>query len=108
MPDYEVWIEAECWEEGTWTPEVCNTDVVVTFEEGSAWAATFFSYANILSLAKKNQQTGECLSGKWFWASNMALVDTTTRAIIEAVIADMLAEDEFNLIFVRCPPDHNG
>jgi hypothetical protein len=41
---YRVWIEAEGWASGAWTPEDDNTDVIVTFDDGEAWVATFFSY----------------------------------------------------------------
>jgi hypothetical protein len=67
---YSIWIEAEVWAPDQWTPADDNSDVIVTFENGERWAATFFSYQNILSLAEKNRLTGECLNGKYLVATD--------------------------------------
>src|ERR671916_1270078 len=99
---YSIWIEAEEWAEGEWTPADDNSDVIVTFETGERWVATFFSYQNILSLAKKNRGTGECLSGKYFVATDMILIDEVSRERIEEVVADLLKQDEFKRYFACC------
>ena len=65
-PLYTVWIEAEEWISGTWTPKDSNTDVLVTFADESRWGATFFSYANIRTLTEKHKQSGESLVGIYF------------------------------------------
>lgn len=52
---YKIWIEAEEWRAGSWTPDDADTDVIVTREDGSRWAASFFSYKHIETLTKKNQ-----------------------------------------------------
>jgi len=107
MKIQSIWIEAEEWAAGEWTPADDNTDVIVTCDDGSRWVATFFSYRNITSLVEKNQRTGECLSGKYFWASDMILVDEVTRARIEEV-AHYLSEEEpleFKSVFTRVDED---
>ena len=81
-----IWIEAEEWAPGQWTPDDDNTDVVVTLSDGSKWVASFFSYKNICSLSKNNRETGECLSGKYFWASDMILADEVSRERIEEIL----------------------
>jgi len=101
---YSIWIEAEQWAPGEWTPSDDNTDVIVTFENGARWVATFFSYQNILSLASKNRGTGECLDGKYFVATDMILVDEVTRHRIEEVVADMIARNNFENYFASCEP----
>lgn len=53
-----LWIEAEQWAPGEWTPKDDNTDLIVTIDEESRWVASFFSYRNIASLTDKNQRTG--------------------------------------------------
>ena len=103
MQKFTVWVEAEHWEEGQWNPVDDNSDAVVTLEDGSRWVASFFSYANIGSLTHKNKQTGECLGGKYFWATDMILVDEVTRESMERVIVDLLAEGSFETAFSRCP-----
>jgi hypothetical protein len=51
---YSIWIEAEEWIPGQWTPHDGNTDVIITLEIQPRWAATFFSYQSVLSLAENN------------------------------------------------------
>jgi len=78
-----------------------NTDVIVTFDDGAVYVATFFTYENIENLRRKNAETGECLSGKYFWASDMILIDKVDRESIEQVIADLLREDSFDTVFSK-------
>jgi len=97
----EIWIESE--ERGPFlggTAEANdNSDVIVTFSDGSQHVATFFTYQNIEHLRQKNRKTGECLSGKFFWASDMIIVDRIDREEIEGVIKHLISKDEFDLIF---------
>jgi hypothetical protein len=102
---YSIWIEAEAWAPGQWTPADANSDAIVTFESGERWVATFFSYGNILSLAEKSRHGGERLRGAYFVATDMILVDEVTRPRLEEVVADLLAEDDFSTYFTRCPAD---
>lgn len=98
---YDVWIEAEQWADG-WNINNDNTDVIVEFENDTRWVASFFTYSNINQLAEKNIRTGENLGGKYYWASNMILVDEVSRKRIEEVINYLISEDEFETIFSRC------
>ncbi len=66
------------------------------------WVASFFSYQNILSLAEKNRKSGECLSGKYFVATDMVLVDVVSRERIEAVVAEMVKQNEVERYFALC------
>jgi hypothetical protein len=103
-----IWIENEITvdEHGrTHDPTDTNSDVIVTMTDRSRWVATFFSYTNIDSLVAKNRVSGECLSGRYFWASDMILVDEVTRERIEAIIKDLLTTHEFQAIFTRCATD---
>lgn len=98
---YNIWIEAEQWE-GGWDVNNNNTDVIVTFEDGSKWGASFFTYTNINTLVEKNKATGEGLGGKYFWSSDMILVDEVSRKRIEEVITHLISEDEFKCVFNEC------
>ena len=100
--NYSIWIEAEEWAPGECNPVDDNSDVVVSFEDGPSWVATFFSYKNIQSLVDKNRVTGECLSGKYFWAGDLILVDELTRERIEEVIKHLIEEGEFEKMFDLC------
>ncbi|MFX3633582.1 MAG: hypothetical protein ACE3L7_24845 [Candidatus Pristimantibacillus sp.] len=99
---YSIWIEAEQWAVGEWNIHDGNTDVIVTFEDGSRWVASFFTYKNIQTLAEKNQQTGECLHGKYFWGSDMVLVDECSRSRMEEVIEHLILQGDFEVIFDKC------
>lgn len=95
----DIWIEAENWAEGEWNYENGNTDVIITLENNKKHIATFFTYKNIQSLTTKYKESGECLNGKYFWASDMVLIDNCSRKSIERIIIHMLKSDEFNSIF---------
>jgi hypothetical protein len=96
-----LWIEAEQWAPGEWNPADCNSDVKVTLSDDSEWMATFFTYTNIKVLKEKNQPTGECLSGRYFWATDLILVDLLTRARILEVVEDLIETNEFERAFQR-------
>ncbi|MBM7868626.1 hypothetical protein JOC70_000095 [Clostridium pascui] len=99
---WKVWIESEEWARGKCDINNDNTDVIVEFHNGTRWIASFFTYSNISKLVEKNRRTGEYLRGKYFWSSNMVLVDEISRKRIEEVINYLINEDEFESIFNNC------
>jgi len=64
-------------------------------------------YENVRKLIEKNQQTGESLSGKYFWAADMLLVDEISRERIEELVAYFLVEGDLYSIFSECPDDED-
>lgn len=76
-----------------------NSDVIVTLSDNRKYVATFFTYDNVKTLTEKNKRTGELLSGKYFWASDMILVDRIDRNSIEKVIDDLIKENDFDRLF---------
>jgi hypothetical protein len=98
-----IWIESE--EKGPIKGGQINTDdnsdVILTFSDNTKYGATFFTYDNVKTLTEKNKMTGELLSGKYFWASDMILVDRIDRDTIEKVIADLIKEKYFDQLFKR-------
>jgi hypothetical protein len=98
----EIWIESEHTEGpmigGTaFTDD--NVDVIVTLSDGKRFVGSFFTYNNVKTLTEKNRQTGELLSGKYFWASDLILIDRVDRKSIEAVIEDLIKEGYFHTAF---------
>lgn len=97
----DIWIESEI--KGTilggqlYTND--NSDVIVTFNNGEKYVATFFTYENIEHLRKKNRETGECNSGSYFWASNMIIVDRIDKDTITTTIEDLINTESFYNIF---------
>ncbi len=108
MDEYTIWIEAEVWEPGTWDPADANANVVVTFVDGSRWFASVFTYKNVLTLTERWARTGESFGGRYFWTSDMLLLDELSRARIEEVIAQTLANGEFAAIFMPDVADDGG
>lgn len=96
---YNVWIETEEWAVGEWDIHNGNTDVIVEFDNEKRWVASFFTYNNISKIVEKNKSTGECLNGKYFWSSDMILVDEVSRQRIQEVIQFLINEGEFERIF---------
>ena len=82
-----VWCEFEVW--SSYDPLDDNSDVIVTLEDGSRWAALFSTYQNIKTLAEKNRRTGECLSGQYLDIPHLILVEELSRPLIEAVVEDI-------------------
>ena len=74
-----------------------NSDVVFELNNGSKWGATFFTYQNIETLRKKNQQSGECLNGSYFCAEAMILVSEMSEEVIGAVLQGMLSSGEIEI-----------
>ena len=76
-----------------------NVDVFVYFADGRKYVATFFTVSNIRSIMRKDQGTGECAGGLYFWASNMIVVERLDRETIERTVADLIQSREFEKAF---------
>lgn len=99
----EIWIESEITGAiiGGELETNDNSDIIVTFEDGTRNVASFFTYQNIEFLRQKNKRTGECLDGRFFWASDMLIVDKINRKEVEEIINHLLSENEFEYIFKK-------
>ncbi|MFF2879079.1 hypothetical protein ACFVR2_22550 [Gottfriedia sp. NPDC057991] len=71
------------------------------FGDGAEGVATYITYKNILSLKEKNKATGEYLSGKYFWASDMILIDDISCETITDVVVQLLKDNEFWSVFEK-------
>ena len=78
-----------------------NVDLEVRFDDGSRFAATFFTLNNLQSLFEKNKQTGECKGGLYLWASDMVIVQRLSEAIIAETVGELIATGEFEGAFSR-------
>ena len=99
MEEFELWIEAEFWAPGQWTPADDVTDAVVTLADGTRWVATFCAFDHLATLRRNCAGSGENLGGKYLWASDLILVDDTARPSIEAVVRDLLASGDLRTAF---------
>ncbi|MBI3783389.1 MAG: hypothetical protein HY270_08300 [Deltaproteobacteria bacterium] len=108
MADFELWIEAEEWEEGEWNPSDSLTDVVVTLPDGTHWIAGFCSFGHLETLRRSCSDSGECLSGKYLWASDLILIDDTSRTSVAAVVEDLLSKGDLQDAFSEVVEDDDG
>lgn len=102
MPDsssFQLWIEAEDWAPGEWDPADDVTDAIVELADGTRWVASFCTFGHVAQLRANCAESGECLGGKYLWASDLILVDDTSRSSLEAVVRDLLAADELRSAF---------
>jgi hypothetical protein len=97
-----VWIEAENWASGEWTPDNDSTDVIVTLEDGSRRIATFISYKYVNTLTERYRKSGENISGAYLWIRDMILIDEISRPRIEEVIKDLFKAGDFEVVFRLC------
>ena len=105
MEEFTIWIEAESWAPGEWNPRDDVTDVVVTRDDGSRWVASFCAYDHVATLRRNCAESGENLGGKYLWASDLVLVDSTARESVEQVVRDLLESDEFESAFSEVAED---
>jgi hypothetical protein len=108
VQDFTLWIEAEHWAPGQWTPTDDVTDAIVTLEDGSRWIATFCAFDHVTALRGNCAANGECLNGKYLWASDLVLIDDTSRESIESVVRDLLATGELRSAFSEVEDDGSG
>jgi hypothetical protein len=98
-----IWIAGEDHTPPEEDPGNGAVDVIVTRDDGSRWSATFLAYRYLDTLRRRNAATGECLAGKYFWAADAIFIEDVSRASIEAAVADLLREGEFDIAFRRIP-----
>lgn len=96
-----IWYEFEVWADG-YDEYDENADVIFELNDGTKWCAMFFTYRNLLSLSKKNQATGELLSGKYFLADKPVFISEMKKDIIIAVINDIIkTEKDLSCVFTK-------
>lgn len=77
------------------------TDVLVKMENGELFGASFFSYDYIEQLRHQHSNNGYYLSGSYFWAERMILVEDCDKARIENIIREMIDEGDFLRAFTK-------
>jgi hypothetical protein len=82
-----------------------NLDVFVSLN-GETYMATFFTYKNINKLINTYKETGECLNGRYFWASDMILTEDLNMNTIREVTRDMIYDESFFTAFKVVLPDN--
>ena len=78
-----------------------NCDVIVMFNNGDRYIASFFTFKNIDTLRKKFLESGECLKGKYFWSSDMFLIDNLKTDNVKSVVKHLIENNEFQSVFKK-------
>lgn len=76
-----------------------SVDVFVEFETGEHYCATFFTLQNLRTLMRRYRDSGECRGGLYVWATDMIVVETLTRDVIEAAVDDLIQSGELASAF---------
>ncbi len=93
----DIWVETDL--SSNYDKNNTNSDVIVEFQNGKKYIATFFTYNNLIELINKNKLTGECLNGKYFWASSMIFVDEISKINLTMIIEKLIDNLEFYDVF---------
>lgn len=78
-------------------PDAGNADVVVAFEDGAQWNATFMTIKNINTLI--SGESPNCTEKRYIWASNMVVVQRISPQHVARTVAAMIQRKEFELAF---------
>lgn len=78
-----------------------NVDVLVHLDDGSHYAGTLYSVANVRVLMDRFRVSGECAAGRYFFDPTMVIVRDLKVDTIHAVIEDLIRSDELAKAFVR-------
>lgn len=72
-----------------------NIDVEIRLEDGQVFSATLFSLECISDTMTNYQDSGECLNGKYFWASDMVIVKDLKLETINDIVKDLVESGEY-------------
>lgn len=75
------------------------TDVIVELVNGDVYVASFFTHKNIEEIMLKNKESGDYLSGKYFWVEVMVIVDECSLETVRKIVDQLIDEGDFDLAF---------
>lgn len=79
--------------------EDLNTDVIVQFDNGDNYIATFYSLKRLKNMLETGTQGSDCISGPYYKVLDMVLVEDFKSGNLLSVIECMIAEGDFQLAF---------
>lgn len=79
-----------------------NVDIEVELSGGAErWGGTVFTLANLDSLMRRCEQSGECGGGRHFWADHAVIVRELTPDGVVQLIEALLDADDFTSAMER-------
>lgn len=81
--------------------EDLNTDVIVQFDNGERYFATFFSCKNLESMIRELMRSPDWAPGPGYKVLDIVVVRDFNNGDLTPVIESMLAEGDFQLVFKK-------
>jgi hypothetical protein len=98
----KIILTAEYFHQGDIDYNDLNTDVIVQFEDGDKYSATFFSFQNLQNMIHEASYMDDKIGiGRYYKIMNMVLVKDFDQSNLRPIIDTMLAEGDFQLIFKK-------
>ena len=96
-----LWYESDQWS-NEYSIDDVNSDVMFELSDGTKWSAFFITYQNLFSLSNKNQETGECLAGQYFYADKPIFISEMNRKLIMSVLQEIIqSEPDLTSVFTK-------
>jgi hypothetical protein len=80
-------------------------DVELLTRDGLRFVGTVGTVDAVVSTMTRWRSTGERLGGRYFWVSDLVLVDDLAPAAIAAMVDDLAATGQLAAAFTLAPPD---
>ncbi|MEV6602125.1 hypothetical protein AB0M36_35530 [Actinoplanes sp. NPDC051346] len=84
------------------TQTVANVDAFVDLPDGSTWALTIFSVAEVARLLARWKETGEVANGSYFWAVDQLIVPEPGVAAMTTAIRELVRTGDITSVGIRC------
>lgn len=97
----EIILTAENLEDAPVNYEDLSTDVIVNFENGDTYVATFFSHKNLKKTLEADLQSFDFSPDRYYRVLNMVVVEDFNKENLLSVIECMISEGDFQLIFKK-------
>ena len=91
---------------GTDEEPVANVDVFVDLPDGSTWALTMFTVAEVGRLLARWKETGEEADGCYFWVVDGVIVPEPGIPAMTAAIRELVRSGDITRAGIRCDDDH--
>ncbi|RVX46888.1 hypothetical protein EDD27_9801 [Nonomuraea polychroma] len=100
-PSFEMLIPR--WE--GYAPETADqADATITLSDGTRRSATFMTFGVVSKIMDRWRDTGECLSGRYFWCSDLVVIREPGFDSMIAAVQDMIATGEIDDAYGVLPP----
>ena len=81
--------------------EDLNTDVIVQFDNGDQYIATFFSFKNLEGMLEAHKHSEEYLSEDYYKVLDAVLINDFKDRKLLRVIEHMMVEGDFQVVFKK-------